>query len=316
MAPTIGQPVRRREDYRFLTGQGTYTDDINRPGQLYAFILRSPHANARINWHRHERGDIGARRRRGLHRQGHGSRRDRRAAVRLADQFEGRLADEGAAASGAGGRSGAPCRRPGRGRHRREPRPGARRRREHRGRLRGRAGGRRSGRGAEARRAAGLAGAGPGQCLLRLASRRRRRGRCRDRQGGAGRQARSRQQPTRAERDGAARRDRRVRPRDQRIHALHDQPEPACDPAADGRLRIAHPGGAAAGRRARCRRRLRLEDLPLRRGGDRHLGRRQGAGSRSNGPPSARKASCPTRMAATTSRMSNWRSTRTPSSPR
>ena len=48
-APAIGSPVRRREDYRFLTGQGTYTDDINRPGQLYAFILRSPHANARIN---------------------------------------------------------------------------------------------------------------------------------------------------------------------------------------------------------------------------------------------------------------------------
>jgi carbon-monoxide dehydrogenase large subunit len=45
---SIGQPIRRREDYRFLTGQGTYTDDINRPGQLHAFILRSPHANARI----------------------------------------------------------------------------------------------------------------------------------------------------------------------------------------------------------------------------------------------------------------------------
>src|SRR5580700_11985978 len=44
----IGSPVRRREDYRFLTGQGTYTDDINRPHQLYAYILRSPHANARI----------------------------------------------------------------------------------------------------------------------------------------------------------------------------------------------------------------------------------------------------------------------------
>jgi carbon-monoxide dehydrogenase large subunit len=44
----IGTPVRRREDYRFLTGQGTYTDDINRPRQLYAFILRSPHASARI----------------------------------------------------------------------------------------------------------------------------------------------------------------------------------------------------------------------------------------------------------------------------
>jgi aerobic carbon-monoxide dehydrogenase large subunit len=45
---TIGQPIRRREDYRFLTGQGTYTDDINRPGQLHAYILRSPHANARL----------------------------------------------------------------------------------------------------------------------------------------------------------------------------------------------------------------------------------------------------------------------------
>src|SRR6202043_1804874 len=46
---SIGTPVRRREDYRFLTGQGTYTDDINRAGQLYAYILRSPHANARLN---------------------------------------------------------------------------------------------------------------------------------------------------------------------------------------------------------------------------------------------------------------------------
>src|SRR6516225_8173591 len=45
---TIGTPVRRREDYRFLTGGGTYTDDINRPGQLYAYILRSPHAHAQI----------------------------------------------------------------------------------------------------------------------------------------------------------------------------------------------------------------------------------------------------------------------------
>jgi aerobic carbon-monoxide dehydrogenase large subunit len=47
--PAIGAPIRRREDYRFLTGQGTYTDDINRPGQLHAYILRSPHASARIN---------------------------------------------------------------------------------------------------------------------------------------------------------------------------------------------------------------------------------------------------------------------------
>jgi aerobic carbon-monoxide dehydrogenase large subunit len=46
--PTVGTPVRRREDYRFLTGQGTYTDDIDRPHQLHAYILRSPHAHARI----------------------------------------------------------------------------------------------------------------------------------------------------------------------------------------------------------------------------------------------------------------------------
>ena len=45
---TIGAPVRRREDFRFLTGGGTYTDDIDRPRQLYAYILRSPHAHARV----------------------------------------------------------------------------------------------------------------------------------------------------------------------------------------------------------------------------------------------------------------------------
>lgn len=44
----IGAPVRRKEDFRFLTGQGTYVDDINRPGQLHAVFLRSPHAHARL----------------------------------------------------------------------------------------------------------------------------------------------------------------------------------------------------------------------------------------------------------------------------
>ncbi|QQP88463.1 xanthine dehydrogenase family protein molybdopterin-binding subunit [Skermanella sp. TT6] len=44
----IGASVRRREDFRFLTGQGTYTDDINRPNQTHAYILRSPYAHARI----------------------------------------------------------------------------------------------------------------------------------------------------------------------------------------------------------------------------------------------------------------------------
>ncbi|MCA3387261.1 MAG: xanthine dehydrogenase family protein molybdopterin-binding subunit [Roseomonas sp.] len=44
----IGQPVRRKEDVRLLTGRGTYTDDMNRPGQAHAVVLRSPHAHARI----------------------------------------------------------------------------------------------------------------------------------------------------------------------------------------------------------------------------------------------------------------------------
>ncbi|MCO6414617.1 xanthine dehydrogenase family protein molybdopterin-binding subunit [Siccirubricoccus sp. KC 17139] len=44
----IGQPVRRKEDVRLLTGRGTYTDDIDRPNQLHAFVLRSPHAHAAI----------------------------------------------------------------------------------------------------------------------------------------------------------------------------------------------------------------------------------------------------------------------------
>jgi carbon-monoxide dehydrogenase large subunit len=44
----IGQPVRRVEDQRFITGQGRYTDDINAPGQAYGYVLRSPTAHARI----------------------------------------------------------------------------------------------------------------------------------------------------------------------------------------------------------------------------------------------------------------------------
>ncbi|MBL8835037.1 MAG: xanthine dehydrogenase family protein molybdopterin-binding subunit [Alphaproteobacteria bacterium] len=44
----MGQSVRRVEDARFITGAGRYNDDINLPGQCYAFFLRSPHAHARI----------------------------------------------------------------------------------------------------------------------------------------------------------------------------------------------------------------------------------------------------------------------------
>jgi carbon-monoxide dehydrogenase large subunit len=44
----IGSPVRRKEDYRFLTGNGQYTDDVVLPHQSYGYFLRSPHAHARI----------------------------------------------------------------------------------------------------------------------------------------------------------------------------------------------------------------------------------------------------------------------------
>ena len=48
-AQGIGARVKRVEDPRFLTGRGNqYVDDINRPGQTYAWILRSPHAHAKI----------------------------------------------------------------------------------------------------------------------------------------------------------------------------------------------------------------------------------------------------------------------------
>jgi len=44
----IGQSVVRREDARFLTGKGQYTDDITLPGQTHGYFLRSPYAHARI----------------------------------------------------------------------------------------------------------------------------------------------------------------------------------------------------------------------------------------------------------------------------
>lgn len=47
--PHIGEALRRKEDYRFLTGAGNYTDDINLANQSYAVFVRSPHAHAVIN---------------------------------------------------------------------------------------------------------------------------------------------------------------------------------------------------------------------------------------------------------------------------
>src|SRR5438128_11104004 len=47
-AAYIGQPLRRREDFKFVTGKGRYTDDLKVPGMLHMAVLRSPHAHAII----------------------------------------------------------------------------------------------------------------------------------------------------------------------------------------------------------------------------------------------------------------------------
>jgi carbon-monoxide dehydrogenase large subunit len=46
--PHIGEALRRKEDYRFLTGAGNYTDDITLANQSHAVFVRSPHAHAAI----------------------------------------------------------------------------------------------------------------------------------------------------------------------------------------------------------------------------------------------------------------------------
>ncbi len=47
-APLIGARIQRKEDYRFLTGAGQYTDDVTLPNQTYAAFVRSPHAHAKL----------------------------------------------------------------------------------------------------------------------------------------------------------------------------------------------------------------------------------------------------------------------------
>src|SRR4030095_10383082 len=44
----IGQPLRRREDFKLLTGKGRYVDDVRLPRMLHMAVLRSPHAHAEI----------------------------------------------------------------------------------------------------------------------------------------------------------------------------------------------------------------------------------------------------------------------------
>jgi aerobic carbon-monoxide dehydrogenase large subunit len=47
-ARLLGASIKRREDPRFITGKGNYTDDLKLAGMTHAVFVRSPHANARI----------------------------------------------------------------------------------------------------------------------------------------------------------------------------------------------------------------------------------------------------------------------------
>ena len=44
----VGASRLRKEDARFIRGQGSYVDDIKLPGMLFGAIVRSPYAHARI----------------------------------------------------------------------------------------------------------------------------------------------------------------------------------------------------------------------------------------------------------------------------
>ena len=128
--------------------------------------------------------------------------------------------------------------------------------------------------------------------------------------------ARHHQQPAGAQRHGAARGARPLRQGRGSLHLLDHLAEPACGAAGDERVLQCRAGKQAAGHRAGCRRRLRLQDLHLS-GRDRlpvglQAHRRAGQVEQ----PTAPKASSPTRMAATMSRpRPRWPSTRTTRSP-
>ena len=263
-ATGIGAAVRRKEDLRFITGKGQYTDDIiaagrdPRPFRPLAARARQDQEASTRKAAKEMPGVVavltGARSRR---------RQDRQSDLRLDDPFQGRLADEDVGASGDRRRQGQPCRRCGRGGDRRDAGAGARTR---------------------PRRSRSTT-----RCCRRSPIRPRRRRRARRRSTTSRRttrstsgisatqkatdaafksrqarhQARHHQQPAGAERDRAARRDRRIRCRQRQLHALEHVAEPACGAARDRGLRRHGAGAQAARDRAGCRRRLRLEDLHL-----------------------------------------------------
>ncbi|TRM79699.1 hypothetical protein DJ531_13380, partial [Sulfolobus sp. A20-N-F6] len=44
----IGQRIKRKEDLKLITGSGRYIDDIEYPGTVHLYILRTPIAHAKV----------------------------------------------------------------------------------------------------------------------------------------------------------------------------------------------------------------------------------------------------------------------------
>ncbi len=263
MAATIervlGKSIKRREDPRFITGKGTYTDDVKLPGMTYAAFVRSPHAHARIKKidtapppkHPGVVAVFTGKDMTGVNSLPCGwllpelkvpphmplasdAARyvgDPVAVVIAETQYAARDAAEkvqvdlGAAA----GRERTPS-RPTAKALAADPRGGAR------------------------------------QHGLQVADRRRRRGHRPPSRASPWCKKRIVNQRLVANADGAARLRGPLRRRHRRADAVGDLAEPARAPAADGRLRARHPRAQGPGHRARRRRRLRLQDLPLQRG--------------------------------------------------
>ena len=314
-ATGIGAAVRRKEDFRFITGKGQYTDDISRPGQSYIHFLRSPHAHAKIK----SIDTTAAAAMPGVlarpHRRRPRRRQDRRPDLRLDDPFQGRLADEDGAASGDRERQGLLCRRPGRGGGRRDAGAGARCRREGRGRLRGAAGGGRSRQGA-GDGAPQIHEVAPHNTIYQwhLGDAK-----------AVGAAFKSAAHVTKLDIVNNRLVPNAMEPRaaigeydagTDELHAVEHHAEPACGAARHLGLRRHGAGAQAARDRARRRRRLRLEDLHLSRGSRVPVGGEEGRPPGEMGRRPLARPSSPTRMAAITSPTPRWRSTPTARSPR
>ena len=275
-SPSTERPIgfgrlKRKEDARFIRGQGTYLDDIELPGMVHGAVLRSPYAHARIVSIDTSAALAHPERRRRRHRQG-----PRDARPRLD-------ADDLLRHPGGAGRRQGPLPGPG-GRVRDRDRPvlGQRRAGADRRRVRAAAGGRQRAQGARPRRAAD-----PRRQVRPARQPRepdlggRRRGGDRPRL----RRGRHRRQPRHhlpALPPGAARdvRDhRRLQPGDRPARHLQRQPGAARPPhgvRARRRARRAHDPDPLPGHRRRLRQ--QGAGLPRLRVRDRRLDRRRGAG--------------------------------------